>query len=233
MKLTDYAALSFDCYGTLIDWESGILAEIRPWLARYRQERSDDAILEAYGVVEAECEHRTPSRLYRDLLVDVHVALAKRWGLPADAAAARRFGDSVPRWPAFPDSAAALAKLKKRFKLIILSNVDRRSFAGSNKRLGVTFDAICTAEDIGSYKPDPRNFAYVKKAVAALGVPADKHLHVAQSLFHDIAPANAAGLPSAWINRRRGKPGGGATPPASATPSLEVGSMAEFAALLD
>lgn len=233
MQLSDYAALSFDCYGTLIDWESGILAELRPWLARHRQERSDDAILETFGVVEAECEHRTPRKLYRDLLVDVHVALAGRWGVPADPAEAKRFGQSVPRWPAFADSRDALAKLKKRFKLIILSNVDRQSFAGSNKRLGVTFDAICTAEDIGSYKPDPRNFAYVKKAVAALGVPPGKHLHVAQSLFHDIAPANAAGLPSLWVNRRRGKAGGGATPPANGTPDHEVGSLAELAAMLD
>jgi 2-haloalkanoic acid dehalogenase type II len=231
LDLRQFDVLSFDCYGTLIDWEAGILAELRAWLASYRQDRSDDAILETFGSVESEVEHATPDRLYRDLLADVHRLLATRWGLPASRAAATAFGGSVPRWPAFPDSAAALADLKRRYKLIILSNVDRRSFAGSNARLGVGFDRICTAEDIGSYKPDPRNFEFLIRAAGEMGVAKDRLLHVAQSLYHDIAPATAIGLRTVWVNRRRGKIGGGATPPTTATPDLEVGSLAELAAL--
>jgi 2-haloalkanoic acid dehalogenase type II len=230
MKLRDFDALTFDCYGTLIDWEQGILTELKAWAAP--KGLSDDAILETFGAEESRCEAATPDKPYPGILADVHRALAKRWGLSTNDVAPVAFGGSVGRWPAFPDSAAALGYLKQHYKLVILSNVDRNSFARSNAKLQVEFDLILTAQDIGSYKPDPRNFEYAVTALGEIGVPKPRVLHVAQSLFHDIAPARALGLKTVWVNRRKGKPGGGATPPAGgdATPDLEVASMEELAA---
>lgn len=229
MRLGDFDALSFDCYGTLIDWEQGILAELKPWAASAGL--GDDAILEAFGAEESRCEAATPDKPYPQILADVHRALGRRWGLPTNAIAPIAFGGSVGRWPAFADSAAALGYLKQHFKLVILSNVDRVSFTRSNTKLDVDFDLILTAQDIGSYKPDLRNFERLLAELDALGIAKTRLLHVAQSLFHDIAPACALGLGTVWVNRRRGKPGGGATPPASgdATPDLEVASLAELA----
>jgi 2-haloalkanoic acid dehalogenase type II len=169
--------------------------------------------------------------IYSGLLTAVHGRLAAEWGVPADAAADARFGASVPEWPAFPDSAEALAYLKTHYKLVILSNVDRVSFAGSNKRLGVEFDAVYTAQDIGSYKPDLRNFHYLLEHLAAMGIAKGKILHTAQSLYHDHAPAQQMGLARAWIDRR-GDTGWGATkpPPAGVTWDFRFGSLAAFAA---
>src|SRR5271170_4668158 len=229
MRLGDFKALAFDCYGTLIDWEQGILAELRPWAAR--KGLSDDTILESFGAEEARCESATPDRPYPAVLADVYRALGRGWGLPVNEIAPIAFGGSVGRWPAFPDSADALGYLKRQFKLVILSNVDRSSFARSNAKLQVEFDLVLTAQDIGSYKPDRRNFDRLTSELAALGIAQDRILHVAQSLFHDIAPAKALGLKTVWVNRRKGRPGGGATPPAAgdAAPDLEVASMAELA----
>jgi 2-haloacid dehalogenase len=152
--------------------------------------------------------------VYPELLALVHRRLAEKWGIAATAADHRAFGGSVGEWLAFPDSAAALAYLKRFYKLVILSNVDRANFAQSQKRLGVAFDAVYTAEDIGSYKPDLRNFRTMIDGLQRSGHPASDILHTAQSLFHDHAPANAVGLRSAWIDRRGGTAGSGATPPA-------------------
>ncbi len=149
--------------------------------------------------------------LYPDVLAEVHRRLARELGAVLDDDAHRRFGASVPDWPAFPDSAEALQYLKRHYQLVILSNVDRASFAASNRRLGVEFDAICTAQDIGSYKPDPRNFEYLLAHLAARGIRKETILHTAQSLFHDHGPAQRIGLSSAWIDRRHDKEGRGAT----------------------
>jgi len=158
--------------------------------------------------------------------------LGGQLGAPVTDEDAARLAGSVPDWPAFPDSPAALAALSQRFKLIILSNVDRASFAGSNRRLGVEFTSILTAEDIGSYKPAQRNFDALTAEAARLGITPGKLLHVAQSLFHDHVPAKRAGLRTVWINRRHADPGWGATPEPSApvTPDWEFPSMAAFAA---
>ena len=162
-------------------------------------------------------------------------ALGAELGAPVSDADAEALAVSVPAWPAFPDSAEALTRLSSRYRLIILSNVDRDSFAGSNRRLGVTFTSILTAQDIGSYKPSPRNFAALEEEVARLGVAPGRLLHVAQSLFHDHVPAKAAGLPTAWINRRHERPGWGATPapPSEVTPDWTFTSMAAFADAVD
>jgi 2-haloacid dehalogenase len=228
MDLRAFKALTFDCYGTLIDWESGILAELKPWVAASGCRVSDDQILEAFGEAESACESATPAKLYPDILADTMHALAKRWEIPATEAQAAGFGRSVPRWPAFPDSAAALHYLKQHYKLVILSNVDRASFAESNGKLQVTFDKVVTAQDVGSYKPDLRNFRHLLSEMEKLGLRKEQILHTAQSLFHDVAPARSIGLKTCWINRRHGRAGGGATkaPSGDATPDIEFPSMA-------
>jgi 2-haloacid dehalogenase len=229
MILSDFKVLSFDCYGTLIDWEAGMLDALRP--LRERSGIGPDELLEAYGSVEHEVEEAFPALAYSQLLERVHAGLSERFGLAPDPTEAAAFGASVGDWPAFPDSAEALAYLKQHFKLIILSNVDRKSFAGSNRRLGVEFDAILTAEEIGSYKPDLRNFEYLLARVGEMGIAKSELLHVAQSLFHDHVPANQLGLASAWIDRRHGKPGGGATTVPDPMPHFDFrfNSMAELA----
>jgi 2-haloacid dehalogenase len=228
VRLSDFKVLSFDCYGTLIDWESGIWTALQPLAAQAGGKAREDA-LTRFGHHESAQEHETPNLKYSELLARVHARLAAEWGVAANPAADRAFGASVGEWPAFPDSAEALAYLKRHFKLVILSNVDRASFAGSNKRLGVAFDAVCTAEDIGSYKPDLANFRYLVARVRELGHRTSKLLHVAQSLYHDHAPANAAGLKSAWIDRRAAEPGWGATPEAAAHYDFRFKSLGELA----
>lgn len=210
-RLTAFRALSFDCYGTLIDWESGIWAALQPLLAQAATPLPREAALEAFARHEQQVETANPAMLYRDVLAQVHAALAQEWRLPSDAAADRRFAAGIADWPAFPDTAQALRYLQQHYKLAILSNVDRDSFRASNARLGVTFDLVCTAQDIGSYKPSPRNFEYLLARYAEQGIAAHEILHVAQSLYHDHAPANAIGLTSAWIDRRHEAGGWGAT----------------------
>lgn len=212
MKLTDFDALTFDCYGTLIDWERGIVKGLAPLAARTRRALSRDQILEAFAQCESPQQHETPAMPYPQLLGAVYLRVAGSWGVRASEGEADAFGKSIPDWPAFSDSAEALKYLAKHFKLVILSNVDRQSFKGSNARLKVTFDAIYTAEDIGSYKPDDRNFAYlIRHLKEDFALEKDRVLHVAESLFHDHAAANRAGLASAWIHRRHGVNGWGAT----------------------
>jgi 2-haloalkanoic acid dehalogenase type II len=230
MRLTDFKVLTFDCYGTLIDWETGILNALRPLLTRGAAERSRDEILASFARHETAQEAETPDMIYSELLGQVHRRLAEEWGIAASEAAHRTFGGSVGSWPAFADSAASLAYLGQFYKLVILSNVDRKSFAQSRKRLGVAFDAVYTAEDIGSYKPDLRNFRSMIDALKRSGHAERDILHIAQSLFHDHAPANTVGLRSAWIDRRNSAAGGGATPPPPANVHYDFrfASMAEL-----
>lgn len=232
MKLTDFEALSFDCYGTLIDWEAGLAAVLTPWAREHRLSVSTGELLERYAAAEARHEEETPGALYPEILAAALRTLGAELGFDVSPEEGRRLATSVAQWPAFPDSPDALAALSERYKLIILSNVDRESFAGSNARLGVRFDAIITAQDVGSYKPSIRNFEILISTVSALGVADGRLLHVAQSLFHDHVPAKRLGLPTVWIDRRGARSGWGATPPPgiSVTPDWTFQSMAEFAA---
>ena len=229
MRLSDFNALSFDCYGTLIDWETGLLEALKP--LRDRSGVSDDDLLTAYGEAEHEVEVEHPGLIYSQLLEKVHATLCRRLGVAEDRDEAAKLGASVGDWPAFADSPDALRYLKQHFKLVILSNVDRVSFAGSNRRLGVEFDHIFTAQDIGSYKPDPRNFEYLVARLDEAGIAKSELLHVAQSLYHDHVPANRMGIASAWIDRRHDKPGGGATVLPEPMPHFDFRftSMAELA----
>jgi 2-haloacid dehalogenase len=211
MRLIDFKVLTFDCYGTLIDWETGMMQALTPLTGRVGRPLSRNTILEAHARHEASQQQQTPGKLYRDLLAVVYKRLAEEWGVTAGWDECVRYGQSVGDWPAFPDSAEALQYLKQHYKLVILSNVDNASFAFSNRKLGVDFDAIYTAEDIGSYKPNQRNFDYMLSKLGDQGIGKEMILHTAESMFHDHKPANETGLKSCWIHRRHGDEGFGAT----------------------
>ncbi len=231
MRLSDFSTLTFDCYGTLIDWESGIFDALAPWLEQAGVRLERDQLLEAFGQLESAQQAARPAMRYPELLAEVHRGLAGRFGIAPDPAAAKTFGDLVKDWPAFPDLARALAYLKDHYQLVILSNVDRASFAHSEQKLGVTFDAIYTAEDIGSYKPDPRNFSYLLSHLAERGIAKNQILHTAEFLFHDHIPAKKIGLTTCWIHRRAGKQGHGATrvPDVDAHPDFRFETLAAMA----
>ena len=232
MRLSDFSVLTFDCYGTLIDWESGIVAALSPWLEAHGVTPGRERILAAFAAAEAPQQQATPGMLYRELLATVHGAIAAEFGLAPDPAAAQAFGASIKDWPPFPDSAAALAYLKGHYQLVILSNVDRASFAHSQAKLGVDFDAVYTAEDVGSYKPDPRNFAHLVAGLGERGIGREQILHTAESLFHDHVPAKRAGLVTCWIHRRAGEEGFGATraPADEVRPDFRFATLAAMAA---
>ncbi|HLN10861.1 MAG TPA: haloacid dehalogenase type II [Xanthobacteraceae bacterium] len=211
MRLTDYRVLTFDCYGTLIDWESGMVEALKPLTGMVEPEPTREQILEAHARHESAQQRYTPTMRYRDLLAVVYKRLAEEWGVAAKWSDCVAYGCSIRDWPAFEDSREALQYLKRYHKLVILSNVDNESFAWSNMKLEVEFDAILTAEDIGSYKPDPRNFQYMLEKLADRGIGKQDILHTAESMFHDHKPANDVGLSSCWIFRRHAQPGFGAT----------------------
>ena len=233
MRLADFDTLTFDCYGTLIDWETGIAAALEPLAARAGRAIGAEERVAAFGRHEHEEQARAPGALYPGILAAVHAAIAREWGVAPDPALARAFGESVPRWPAFPDSAGALRYLKRHYRLVILSNVHRAGFAASNEKLEVEFDAIYTAEDIGSYKPDPRNFHFMLDHLERdFGVARSGVLHTAESLFHDCAAARSLSLATAWIHRRAAAGGFGATRAVEEPPEVDfyftsLGAMAD------
>ena len=231
VRLTDFSTLTFDCYGTLIDWESGINGALGPWLRSVGIHSSRDQLLEAFARAESAQQEATPGMRYPELLAEVHKVIARHFGVASNPDAAAAFGASVKDWPAFPDSANALWYLKQHFKLVILSNADNESFTHSAKKLRVDFDAIYTAEDIGSYKPSDANFEYMLAALKSRGYEKSDILHTAESLFHDHEPANRHGLASCWIYRRHGQEGFGATMHPGDMPhyDFQFNSMAEMA----
>ena len=222
-----FDALTFDCYGTLIDWERGILDAFGPLLAGRRTDVSDDGLLERYAGHEAAIE-AGPYRRYREVVAGSGRGVCDDLGVPVPDGALAAFADAVGDWPAFADSADALARLATRFRLGVITNCDDDLFERSRRRLGVRFDWVVTAEQSGAYKPARASFDL---AFSRIDVPRDRILHVAQSLFHDHVPARALGLATAWVDRRAGREGFGATPPATAVPDLVVPDMRTFAAL--
>ena len=224
-SLRDFDVLTFDCYGTLIDWETGIWDALQPLIAQnHPLAISRVQGLKAFAAAESEQESETPEMPYPDLLSQVHRRIANELALTSSRALDSDFGASVPYWPAFSDSAEVLRSLKKHYKLVILSNVDIAGFAASNRKLGVEFDAIYTAQTIGSYKPDQRNFNYMLERLDKdHGIPCHKVLHTAQSLHHDHVPAKALGLANAWIDRQRLSASGdwGATAKVAQHPSMD------------
>ncbi len=216
-------ALTFDCYGTLIDWESGILATLRSVLGEVHP--TDDELLESYGQCEATAE-AGQWLSYRSILTSSLVSVCREHGVTPTGAQVAQFGGSVASWPAFSDSASALADLRRRFDLGVITNCDDALFAASNEKLGQPFKWVVTAEQLHSYKPERRNFDLT---LERMKLPADRIVHVAQSLYHDHVPARALGIRTVWINRRHGRPGLGATPAADARPDWTAIDMAAFA----
>jgi 2-haloalkanoic acid dehalogenase type II len=231
IDLRRFRVLTFDCYGTLIDWEKGILAVLAPLCRREGRDWSEAPILEAFADIEHREQERDPAALYPEILERTFLALADRLGLRRDLETARAFGHSIPDWPPFPDTPAAFAELARRFTVGILSNVDRASIAASIAAIGTAPHFLVTAEDVGHYKPHPAHFERAAALLAERGIGREAWLHVAQSKFHDIAPARALGIPCLWVNRRARRPGGGATPEASVVPDWSVTSLAELAAI--
>ena len=223
--LADYTTLTFDCYGTLIDWESGIWDAYQPLIAAGgRLDITRDKALAAHARLESAQQTETPAMLYPELLTRVHVGFARHYGLETTAEMDVAFGASVPRWPAFADTADALRRLKRRYRLVILSNIDRAGFKASNARLGVAFDAIYTAEEIGSYKPARRNFEHMLERLEAdHGVRPEPRLHTPQRLLHDQVPAGDFGLGAAGRPRRGVSKGGawGATAEVPERPEVD------------
>ena len=229
MALESIRLITFDCYGTLIDWENGMLAALRPLLLKDGRSVSDSQILELYGEIEAELE-AGPYLPYRQVLAQAAREIGRRVETEISAEEGSAFAESLTRWKPFLDTVSALQSLGRRFRLGIISNVDDDLFAETRKKLApMEFDFVVTAQQMRSYKPSHKNF---EEAIRRSGLSKDQVLHAGQSLYHDIAPANALGIQNVWVNRPSIRPGSGAARPGIATPSYEVHSLAELSALL-
>ncbi len=226
IEFGSFEAITFDCYGTLIDWEAGLSAAFRPILTAHDVSADDETVLAIYARHEAAAESG-PYLSYRDVLGAGLRGVGQELGFEPAHHEVRRFAGSVVDWPAFPDSGAALERLQQRFRLGVITNCDDDLFAASNRRLGDVFDWVITAEQAGAYKPNESNFLV---AFERIGLPRERILHVAQSLFHDHVPAKRLGLTTVWIDRRGERSGSGATPPAEATPDARYPDMASFSA---
>jgi len=222
-------ALTFDCYGTLIDWETGILKSLRSVLTPRRIQLDDDQLLSLFAAIESPIQ-QGPFRSYRDVLHASMRRIADHLGFVPDGDEVSALSRSLPDWPPFPDTVPALAALGHRYRLGIISNTDDDLFAGTARRLETHFDWVITAQQAGSYKPSRNNF---HRALERIGLPWDQVTHVAQSLYHDIGPARSLGLATVWVNRRAGKSGFGATPAARVLPDLEVPDLATLARIVD
>jgi 2-haloacid dehalogenase len=220
LAFAQFEVITFDCYGTLIDWETGILGALRPMLQRHGHKLSDGEILAIYGELEPKAQ--SPYRRYREVLAQVVRGFAERLGFQASEDEEKSLADSLADWPAFPDTVAALESLKTRYRLAIISNTDDDLFAGSAEHLKVKFDAVITAEQAKAYKPSPELF---RLALQRLGVSPERVLHAGQSIYHDVVPARSLGLATALVYRR----GFGATRPAEGEPDLKVPDMQTLA----
>ncbi len=225
--LDKFEVLTFDCYGTLIDWETGIWQALRPMLAAHGKDIQPEQALELYGELESAAEAGAYQE-YKTILRMVLDGFGARLGFTPTQIELQTFSTCVKDWPAFTDSPGALQALHKKYKLAIISNIDDDLFAYSERKLQVKFDWVITARQAHSYKPSLNNF---KVAFERMGIPQSRILHVAQSLFHDIVPAKQLGLACVWINRRHGKAGFGATPAAQAQPDLEAPDLQSLASL--
>ncbi|HYU46128.1 MAG TPA: haloacid dehalogenase type II [Terriglobales bacterium] len=227
MDFSRFTTISFDCYGTLIDWESGILPTLRTVFDRYRKSQSDGAILELYGEFEAE-EESGPYQSYRKVLESVVQRFGKHYGFQPAPDELRSLPDSVTSWLPFPDTVSALRQLQKRYKLAVISNIDDDLFAETRKLLGVDFDFVITAQQARSYKPSINNF---QVALRTMRLGPDRLLHAGQSIYHDVVPAHSLGIASVWVNRKSARPGVGAVRAAEGRAELEVPDVASLAAL--
>jgi len=226
LDLSQFEWLSFDCYGTLINWEAGILGYIQPLLRRKGHDVPDDEILNLYSEFEPR-RQQPPYRTYREVLAEVMRDLAAEFRVEVSDVEASGLADSIRNWEPFSDTVRALQRLKSRYKLAVLSNIDDDLFAFTAPKLGVELDALVTAQQVQSYKPSLRNF---ETLLERLQTDKSKLLHVAESLFHDVAPARSLGIATVWVNRRQGRPAA-ATKLIAAQSDVEVATAAELADL--
>jgi 2-haloacid dehalogenase len=227
LDFSKFSVLSFDCYGTMIDWESGIFSVLRPILKAHRKELSDTALLECYSELELQAEQRDFLN-YRDVLQSVVRGFGERLGFKPTDAEVCSLPDSVKRWQPFPDTVGALRRLKTRYKLAVISNIDDDLFALTAPKLGVTFDDVITAQQARCYKPCKKIFQIARERVR-VGPP--QWLHVGQSVYHDVIPAQSLGISTVWVNRPSPRAGAGATKAATAKPDVEAPSLAALADL--
>src|ERR1700722_3303792 len=227
LDFTRCEIVTFDCYGTLIDWETGILTALHRILYTHGKEIDDTTIHKLYGDFEQLAE-QDPFHPYREVLQSVVRRFGAELGFTPAAEETRSLPDSLARWKPWPDTVPALRQLKSRFRLAILSNVDDDLFAATRPQLEVEFDEIVTAQQARAYKPSLKLF---ELALSRIHAPAHRVLHVGQSIYHDVIPAQALGLATVWVNRPSARPGAGAVKTAHAEPDLEVSSLAELAEL--
>lgn len=213
--------LTFDCYGTLIDWERGILDAFEPVLGRHGIALDGETLLGLFADLESQIQEG-PFVRYREVLREVMRLTGAVLGFEPLPGEVDALADSLPSWRPFPDTIPALRELKNRFRLGVISNIDRDLFSHTARRLDVEFDWVVTADRVGSYKPARANFDY---ALEAMNVPRTSIVHVAQSIYHDIVPASQLGIATVWVNRRAGKRGSGATRPAVARADVKVTSL--------
>ncbi|KAB8331081.1 haloacid dehalogenase type II [Scytonema tolypothrichoides VB-61278] len=232
INLNQYEVLTFDCYGTLIDWEKGVLEALQPVLASHQILLSEKDILEWFARFESSLE-QGEYRNYKDVLRGVVQKFGEQFGFTPSSGELNTLADSVKDWQPFADTVEALKILKRRFKLAIISNVDDDLFALTAKHLQVEFDEVVTAQQVKSYKPCVQNFQVAIARLAKIGIPCEKILHVAGSIYHDIVPANSLGLSTVWVNRRLGQDGSGAALPAQGKPDLEVPDLKSLAAKIN
>jgi len=224
-----FRLLTFDCYGTLVNWEAGILQVLKPWATAEHIAASDEELLAAFGEGESAAEHALPKSVYREILRETMKRIAARFSKTASAVQREALANSVGDWPVFADTPDSLKALKNWHKLMVVSNVDKVSFERTAPKLGVVLDGLVTAEEVGAYKPDKKMFERALQRAGELGAQEEEILHVAQSLYHDIVPAKALGWTTVWVDRRAGKPGGASPKPqGDAEPHLRVTSLREL-----
>jgi len=228
LDFSRFSIITFDCYGTLIDWESGILGAIRPIISAHGAHLSDAEILRMYGEIEAD-EESGEYQPYREILRAVVRGFGTRLGFVPSEKEQESLPNSLVHWKPFPDTVTALRQLKQKFKLGILSNIDDDLFSATAPQLEVDFDHVVTAAQASAYKPSPDIFRLAQERMA---LPPQEWLHAGQSIYHDVIPAQSIGVATVWVNRPSPLPNSGAAKPAQAKPNVELASLQELADLV-
>jgi 2-haloacid dehalogenase len=228
INFQEFKVLTFDCYGTLIDWESGILKALKTILSNHNVNINNQEILELFAQRES-IQEAGEYLKYREVLKKVVQDFGEKLKFTPTEHELNQLAESIQSWEPFLDTVEALKILKKRYKLAVISNVDDGLFADTARKLEVEFDWIITAEQVKSYKPALQNF---EVAIQCIGISPSQILHVAQSVYHDIVPAKSLGIAAVWVNRRKEKEGFGATLSASGTPDLEVPDLKTLVTLM-
>ena len=231
MRFRDFDTLTFDVVGTLVDFETGILDWFRPTLRAQGISKADDEILATFAAIEDEYQKGAPEKTFTEMLPLIYGAMASEWGMEHSHEAAEGFRDSIRSWPPFPDTIEALEELGERYRLVAVTNADSWALEHMSANMKEPFEERITCDEVGVNKPSPRVFEYVLEKLAPAGVGKKDIIHVAQSQYHDIVPASALGFATAWIERRSGKSGFGATPvpERTAESTFYATSMADFA----